>query len=243
MPDNQPFQILLDPKSNQAENHAQFRRPSSGAGPNSPKSCLREGDAPASIAPLPLTVLPASIHSTEAKTPDTETRLSALPSRAPGPAPEPQPEPRAEEQKSSRSGRKAFLVIALVAALALGTFLIDRFVMPKVHYQEAMRLMAEGKYDRALAIFAAMEDYQDSKDRIVQCKDGKARTLMCEGKYQQALDLLEAEIGDSPLIADCLYALGVTAYNERDPQTALQYTRQLRTRFPDYEKTEELEQF
>ena len=43
--------------------------------------------------------------------------------------------------------------------------------------------------------------------------------------------------------ADCLYSLGVLAYNNQELSAAMEYVDQLRERFPDYENTETLAQY
>jgi tetratricopeptide (TPR) repeat protein len=239
MTDNHPFRIPSDLQANQADSHAQFRRPAPEEAPQNPPADSAEDCSAAGISVSPLSVVPAPLGPKEYMPP---TPAKDLPRPTPR-VPLPEPELRQAEKRPSQNRRKAIIFTALAAVLVLGTLLADRYIMPVLHYREAMSQMGEGHYDRALSLFSTMEDYRDSKTRIAQCRDEKARSLMCEGNYQDALDYLEAEVSDSPMIADCIYALGVIAYNNNDPKTGLEYTQQLRSRFPDYDKTEELEQY
>ena len=145
--------------------------------------------------------------------------------------------------KPARSGKRTVLLVAAVALLLVGVVCADRFWMPALRYREALREEAAGNYEQATVLLTALGDYKDSAERVEQLPEKKAVTMMNAGEYQQALELLEAEKKDSALIADCLYALGVLAYNDADPETGLAYTAKLRERFPAYDKTAELEQF
>ena len=145
--------------------------------------------------------------------------------------------------KPARSGKRTVLLVAAVALLLVGVVCADRFWMPAIRYREALREEAAGNYEQATVLLTALGDYKDSAERVEQLPEKKAVTMMNAGEYQQALELLEAEKKDSALIADCLYALGVLAYNDADPETGLAYTAKLRERFPAYDKTAELEQF
>ncbi len=69
-------------------------------------------------------------------------------------------------------------------------------------YLDAIELFDEGKYEEALSIFAILEGYKESEQKITECNnaitDGKynsAIALINEGKYKDALVLLD-EVGD-----------------------------------------------
>jgi len=69
-------------------------------------------------------------------------------------------------------------------------------------YLDAIELFDEGKYEEALSIFATLEGYKESEQKITECNnaitDGKynsAIALINEGKYKDALVLLD-EVGD-----------------------------------------------
>lgn len=153
------------------------------------------------------------------------------------------PEPEPEEAPPSHAGRNAAIVFGVLLFLALGAFFAWQYLKPYLRYQEALRARADGNYDQAIAMFQELDAYRDSPDQIIETLSRKAVGLMDEGKYQEALELWETLEGYDKQIADCLYSLGVTAYNENDPERALTYVEQLRERFPDYKKTEELAQY
>ncbi len=141
------------------------------------------------------------------------------------------------------SWKKTALIVGIVVLLIAGVVCADYYFMPMLRYREAVQQEAKGNYDRATRLYTSLGNYRDCQDRLAQLPAKKATALMNEGNYQDAMDLLEAEDKESPLIADCLYALGVLVYNDGDAETGLAYTAKLNERFPDYPKTQELEQF
>ncbi len=189
-----------------------------------------EPAAPVIPTPVPpVTVIPAPIRN------DPPAQPTIIVQSVPEPAP--------EEAPPSHAGRSAAIIFGVLLFLALGAFCAWRYLKPYLRYQEALRERAAGNYDRAVAIFEDLEAYRDSPEQIAETLARKAIGLMGEGKYREAMDLLETLEGYDDQIADCLYSLGVTAYNQKDPETALNYVEQLRQRFPDYDKTETLAQY
>ena len=156
---------------------------------------------------------------------------------------QPAPEPEGQEAPPSHGGRNAAIVAALLLVLALGAFGSWRYLLPWLRYREAARERSAGSYDRAASLFEALGDYKDSPEQLRQTLVRKGTQLMNQGKYQEAMELFESLGDQEERVADCLYALGVLAYNADDPETALEYTDRLRARFPDYEKTGELIQY
>ena len=185
--------------------------------------------APAPVSISPVTVIPTPIR-TEAPAQPTIIVQSV-------------PEPEPEEAPPSHAGRNAAIIFGVLLFLALGAFFVWRYLKPYLRYQEALRARAAGDYDQAVALFEDLEAYRDSPDQIIETLSRKAVGLMDEGKYQEALSIWETLEGYDKQVADCLYAMGVTAYNENDPETALRYVEQLRERFPNYDKTETLAQY
>ncbi len=198
--------------------------------PPAPRAAEPVTAAPAYPMPAPaVTVVPAPIHT------------------APAPQPtiivQPAPEPEAEEAPVSHAGRNAAIVCGVLLALALGVLCAVKWLLPFLHYRQAMEARSAGDYDGAVAILRDLGDYRDSPEQVNETLARKAAQLMAAGEYQQALELYTAIGGHEDRIADCIYSLGVVAYNDGDPEKALDYVNQLRERFPDYENTEQLAQY
>lgn len=190
-----------------------------------------EPAAPVIAAPVsPVTVIPAPIRDDPPPAQPTIIVQSV-------------PEPEAEEAPPSHAGRNAAIIFGVLLFLALGAFCAWRYLKPYLRYQEALRERAAKNYDQAVALFEDLEDYRDSPDQITETLSMKAIGLMDEGKYQEALSIWETLEGCDKQVADCLYALGVNAYTEKDLEKALGYVEQLRERFPDYERTDTLAEY
>ena len=205
-------------------------------------------DTPTGNRPAPaLSVLPVAFPIPEAPKPAAPNQTSEKADSEVGDAPEDSSAAEQElqmDRECAQKGKKAVLIlIAAVVLLAAAVLCLDQLLMPYLRYKRALRRQEERDYAQASAIFTALGDYRDSPARLIQIRDDKARALMVEERYQEALEYLEALDGENPLIADCLYALGVIAYNDGDLELGLQYTKKLRDRFPDYDKGETLEQY
>lgn len=191
----------------------------------------RAPEPPASY-PMPapsVTVVPAPIHSD----PPAQPTIIVQPA----------PESETEEEPVSHAGRNTAIVLAVLLFLALGVFFAYRYLAPYLRYREALKEQAAGNYDEAVAIFEDLGEYRDSLDQISESLARKAAGLMGEGKYQEAMELYTSIGGHEERIADCLYSLGVLAFNGQDVETALEYVEQLQDRYPDYDKTATLAQY
>ena len=193
------------------------------------------GRGPETGAPtaIPAPIVPSPAPSREDYGPAAQpTIILQSPEREEGPAPRP-----------ARAGKIAALVLAALLLCALGICAAVRFLMPWLRYREALREQSAGHYDQAVAMFRELGDYKDSPAQIDATLARSAVALMNEGRYQQALEILEPLQGYDNYKADCLYSLGVLAYNDKEPEKAMDYVEQLRQRYPDYERTEELAQY
>ena len=237
-----PFQDPAQPA--QTVDHAQFRRPTAGktpAEPSRPEQAPTPSRVPGGSAPL-LSVLPTAFSVEEPE--------KAAMSLEPG-AEEPTDAPDQTEESPAPAQKKRLLpqvrwtlprILGVAAGLILAIILLDQILMPYLRYQKALRREEEGDYQQAVAIYKSMDGYRDSAMRAEALELDEIRAMMNRGEYQQALDALERRPSTSPLIADCLYALGVLAYNDGDAEKGLEYVDQLRERFPKYDK-KTLEQY
>ncbi len=194
-----------------------------------------------------LSVLPAAISAEEPEQPEATEDPKPVKAAAPEKlSAQKAAKEDAPAQKKSRlphiqwTPPRVLCAIALTLALVL---FLDQIVMPFVRYQKAVRMETEGNYEQAIAQYAALGNYRDSAQRVDMLQDEKARAMMCDGQYQEALNLLESTGKTHALAADCLYALGVLAYNDGDPKTGLEYVSRLRERFPKYDNTRQLEHY
>ena len=162
---------------------------------------------------------------------------------APTPETEAEAGEASEVERSGRVKRIAAIAAAIVLVLGLVSFCTVKILMPYLHYKQALSEQASGNYDHAVELFRELGDYKDSLMQINETLAQKALRMMNDGQYQQALDLLDTLDGYDNYKADCLYAMGVLAYNDKDPDRAMTFVQKLEERYPNYEKTAELRRY
>lgn len=90
-------------------------------------------------------------------------------------------------------------VIAIVVTTAAIIYALWKVVGPDLKYNAAVAMMNEGKYEKAMAAFDALDGYKDSYKQKSECQTAindkaydEAVTLMNEGKYEEALSAFYA---------------------------------------------------
>ncbi len=105
-----------------------------------------------------------------------------------------------DSHKIAKGHRKKIIIIATTAVLSLciivfaiiaGTLALSR----NLKYTSAIDLMEAGEYDEAIASFAKLEDYKDSKSKIVECKYNNAVDLLNDGQLDKAYSIF-IELGN-----------------------------------------------
>ena len=84
-------------------------------------------------------------------------------------------------------------IALLLACTCLFTFLLTG--CDKSDYKKAAALYEKGEYEEAMNLFTALGDYEDSADRVLECKSGMADQLLEAGNVTEALNILRA-LGD-----------------------------------------------
>ena len=81
---------------------------------------------------------------------------------------------REAEAKAARV-KKTGIILAVVAALCVAAFfVVTKIVLPKMHYDNAVKVLEDGQYDAAIAAFTELGDYEDCSYRIQQAQANKA---------------------------------------------------------------------
>ena len=168
------------------------------------------------------------------------------PDTRPVPQPEEDEDDSDEEDQTSHAGRTLAIALAAVLALCIAVFCVFKFLMPYLRYRNALTAQSAGDYQTAVAIFEDLGDYKDSADRINQIALQKVRAAMSAQDYAGALQLLEpirSLEGAEALRADCIYSLGVLAFNDGDLDRAQAYVDQLAAEYPEYDGLPTLRQY
>lgn len=93
------------------------------------------------------------------------------------------------EKKQKRTQRIAIIVSLAVVAVPLMLVFVVNFVVPRVEYGRAERLMEDGQYQEAVDAFEALDGYGDSKAQINECRYLYALQLMEDEDFEEAFDI------------------------------------------------------
>lgn len=114
-------------------------------------------------------------------------------------------EKAAAEERARRKKRnfKIFLSISIPAVILAAIFavILVTYILPQQKYDAAAALLQDGKYDEAVTAFAALENYSNSPERILEAKYNKAEDMLESEKYEDAIAGFEA-LGDYKDSAD-----------------------------------------
>lgn len=116
-------------------------------------------------------------------------------------------ERKAKERKNKRL-TVAFVLVVLIACV-VGWFVVTR-VIPNNKYQRAVTLRENGQYDEAIAVFAELGDYGDTKTQIAETWYQKALLSRENGMYEYAYTIFSS-LGD---YSDAAQQLSETKYQQ-----------------------------
>lgn len=116
-------------------------------------------------------------------------------------------ERKAKERKNKRL-TVAFVLVVLIACV-VGWFVVTR-VIPNNKYQRAVALRENGQYDEAIAVFAELGDYGDTKTQIAETWYQKALLSRENGMYEYAYTIFSS-LGD---YSDAAQQLSETKYQQ-----------------------------
>ena len=121
--------------------------------------------------------------------------------------------------------RRNIILFILLLLLAVGAyFAVTLYVIPSNNYKAALTLQQSGKYEEAIEAFEALEDFSDSKAKIIECQTAikeqayqEAKGLQESGQYEEAIAAFTAlgDYSDSKAkIIECQTAIKERAYQE-----------------------------
>lgn len=93
---------------------------------------------------------------------------------------------RQEEARRRHKRLLSILAILTVVALAVGLCVV-KVVIPQLKYNKADTLLAESKYDEAIAAFSEIANWKDSESKLDSAYYAKAEQLLQKGDYSAAL--------------------------------------------------------
>lgn len=118
-----------------------------------------------------------------------------------------------EKQRQESARRKKTLTIAAVVVVMLAcaiAWCIPNVIIPNNKYQQAVALREAGQYDDAIAAFAELGDYGDTKTQIAETWYQKALLSRENGMYEYAYTIFSS-LGD---YSDAAQQLSETKYQQ-----------------------------
>lgn len=136
-----------------------------------------------------------------------------------------------EKAKRKKAIKITAIVCGLIAVAIAGTVLTTQVIVPNVKsnnkYNNAEKLLSEGKYDEAITAFTELGDFKDSNSKILESKYLKANELYNNKDYDKAI-IVFTELGDFKdsqdtltKIQDSIYILAENDYNNGNYINAL----------------------
>ena len=110
--------------------------------------------------------------------------------------------------------RRNYMVIAIVAMVFV--CLLTGCSAEKSNYNKGVQAQEASNYDEAIDFFTQSGDYEDSKERLIECYYGKGVNAQDEKNYEEAIESFSNTVGyedsDERVLA-CQHALDVLSDN------------------------------
>ena len=113
-----------------------------------------------------------------------QAKPAPAPVAAPAPA-KPDPEKQAKKKKAAKTA----LIATICTLVAAGLLVLAIYVViPMLKYNNAVKLMGDGKYSEAITAFKDLDGYKDSKKKIKECNQ------LLEEQEEEAIDDAVADV-------------------------------------------------
>lgn len=136
-----------------------------------------------------------------------------------------------EQDRKKRNKKFVAIIMPVIAATFIFLVVLNAVIIPNKHYNAAVKLMNDGKYEEAIAAFEAMDGYKDSSRKIDACysaildiKYSVAIELMHNEQYNDAISAFEELQGhkDSEVkIKECRYAIAIALMDQQKYSEAI----------------------
>ncbi len=128
--------------------------------------------------------------------------------------------------------KKKIKILPIFISFAVVIILITSlyFLFPILKYESATKNFNQGSYLEAQAIFLELEDFKDSKQKVIECKYNIASEYLENKKYLESLNIFE-EIKDysdsSQRIIETTYLQGKKFYDSKLFLSAIDYLNRI----------------
>ena len=127
--------------------------------------------------------------------------------------------------KTKKSTIIAGVILVLSVVLSISSLFVVDMVEKSQSYKEAVRFMKEEKYDDAIEKFKILEDYKDSKDKVLECQYLSAEAEEKDGDFETAIEIYTSlkDYKDSKdKILECQYLSAEAEEKDGDFEEAIE---------------------
>lgn len=124
--------------------------------------------------------------------------------------------------KQRKKAKKTGIIISgsLIAAVVIAVLLI-KVIIPTVTYDAAVKALAAGEYEVAIAKFETLVDYKDSNEKIKEAYFGYGKELVATENFDTAIVMFENADGFDSSVAYKQYATGRKNLNDKKYSDAI----------------------
>ncbi len=119
-------------------------------------------------------------------------------------------------KKSKKKTKVIILVVVSVLLVGLVVFALV-FTIPYIKYTDAVSMMEEGEYQKAMAVFDELDDFMYSEQMYCECQYRGAIELLESEKYTDAItafENLKEYKNSSQMLCECKYAYASSLLEE-----------------------------
>lgn len=97
-----------------------------------------------------------------------------------------------KQEKTKREKKLMFILLGCFAGVIILILTLTMCNGSGSNYKKAVKLMENGNYDKAIVAFRELGEYEDSVQRIKECRYLQAMDLMKTGAYKDAADIFDS---------------------------------------------------
>lgn len=105
-------------------------------------------------------------------------------------------EARQTRLKQQKTKAKAISIVSIIGVVIAFVIVLNSVIIPNNKYNDAIDLMSNGEFEKAIDLFKEINNHKDSKNKIDECN-----TAILEIEYNKALSLMESGDYSSAVIA------------------------------------------
>ena len=142
---------------------------------------------------------------------------------------------RLEAELLAKNKRRKIIIIATAAIMIISVFAYSQYytnvIVPKRKYNDATKLLNEGKYAAAITAFSELGTYEDSEEMLNEAYYQKACYHLANNQYSESIEIFNklADYKESKAnLIDAKYKMAVNYYNSKSIDKAIELFTELK---------------